>query len=168
MYHPSRQSFLTPLYHYWVCTQMINAGDYIYFDCVTEHSAVPRWCGGAMCLKGLSGHSHLHVECHRFKFLWCRKCSSRYCSYWQVVNGAHLKWLPNKLWSRGCEVIFLVSMYNVLLWKRLKFFATMNWHLSGFTECWSRISHQVISLSILQRNLKKLTVDIISTGFEPL
>ena len=39
-------------------------------------------------------------------FSAAEKCSSRNCSYGQVVNGSHLKWLPNKLWSRGCEVIF--------------------------------------------------------------
>ena len=100
-----------------------------------------------MCLKSLSGRSHLHVECHGFKFLWCWKCSSRNCSYWQVVNGAHLKWLPNKLWSRDCEVVFLVSMYDVLLWKWFRFLATINWHLSSFPDWWSRITHLLIHLT---------------------
>lgn len=116
-YYPGDQCF-TPAYNrFWLHystimfahrdVRYLYPGDYISFDCVPDQSAVPRWCGGAMCLKGLSGGSHLHVECHGFKFLWYRKYSCRNCSYWQVVNGVHLKWLPNTLWSTGCGVIFL-------------------------------------------------------------
>lgn len=37
---------------------------------------------------GFEWTTHLHVESHRFKFLWSVKCSSRSRSSWRVFNGS--------------------------------------------------------------------------------
>lgn len=133
-------------------------GDYISFDCVPDLSAVPCWCGGAMCLKGLSGGSHLHVEYHGLKFHWHKKCSCTNCHRWRVVNGVHLKWLPNKLWnsSFGVILLYLWILKAALRSQYCPFCYMAEWCLSR-VECCSRISHPVPSLSIWHQ-VKKIRV----------